>query len=196
MERRTKKQLRQVIIKQRNKLNHSELITAAEAISTTAISNQAFYRRLSSAKHILSYSAFQGEISPDHLTSNLTAKVYLPKITDYKSKQMQFFSADQTQIKNRYGILEPIGADKPAEITTFDVILVPLVAFDQYANRIGMGAGFYDRVLTGMNKDTVSIGLAHDFQKVASIQPDVWDVPINVILTNHELTDPNKLFHS
>ena len=95
-------------------------------------------------------------------------------------------------MNNRYGIGEPEESSPTKYIHEFDVVLVPLVAFDNQCNRIGMGAGFYDKALKGLSglcTKPLLIGLAHQFQLVDSIKPDSWDEPLDVILTDHKIFD-------
>ena len=68
---------------------------------------------------------------------------------------------------NQYGIPEPI----KGKVVYPDIILVPLVAFDRNLNRLGYGAGYYDRVIEFLKKkkDIITIGLAFDFQELFSI---------------------------
>ncbi len=191
-----KKTLRQALIQRRSKLTKAELTKAAQQIKDTGESSQALNAELSNAKNILSYSAFNGEISPHLLTNNLTGEIYLPKIIDYQNKVMQFFSSKEKKINNRYGILEPIGSGESLTLAMFDVILMPLVGFDQQGNRIGMGAGFYDKAIANKLDDDkpALVGLAHDFQQLDSIQAELWDVPLDVILTNLEIIDPTNKY--
>ena len=71
------------------------------------------------------------------------------------------------------------------EPTELEVVLVPLVAVDWSGNRLGHGAGYYDRTFA-FRRDRdhpVLIGLAHQFQVVESIKPSPWDVPVDLIVT-------------
>jgi len=68
---------------------------------------------------------------------------------------------------------------------------MPLLGFDRSGNRIGMGAGYYDRALTKPNKTQKSrifgklflIGLAFTQQEHSNIPNDLWDVPLGCIIT-------------
>ena len=65
---------------------------------------------------------------------------------------------------------------------------MPLVAFDEHGNRLGMGGGFYDRSLAFMQhrKQWHSphlIGLAHELQKISELPCESWDIPLNMIAT-------------
>jgi len=101
-------------------------------------------------------------------------------------------------IKNRLGILEPkMNENETLEIGKLDILLMPLVAFDTYGNRLGMGGGFYDSTLKA-NRDAggqepLRIGVAHEFQRVEKIEPDPWDMPIDMVVTDcvmHDFTSP------
>ena len=72
---------------------------------------------------------------------------------------------------------------------------MPLVAFDPIGNRIGMGEGFYDRTLDNKKlnnnkKKPILVGVAYDFQKQNHIQPDPWDIPLDIIFTE------SRIYHS
>ena len=84
---------------------------------------------------------------------------------------------------NNFGILEPKSTNR--EIIP-DLILVPLVAFDNKLNRLGYGKGYYDRVLRKINKikkKTLSLGIAYSFQKYKSIPINKYDYKLDYIFT-------------
>ena len=97
---------------------------------------------------------------------------------------MDFFqwSSKEPLSINKYGIPEPI-SDK---VIYPDILLVPIVAFDKYLNRIGYGGGFYDRYIKRIkkNKKIITIGLAFSFQKVKKIKINNYDMKLNFIVTN------------
>jgi 5-formyltetrahydrofolate cyclo-ligase len=147
--------------------------------------------RLLQAKNILSYAPFAGEISPAKLVSNLASpRVHLPLITNFRLCSMRFYSANGIDSLNRYGIEEPKAIGSPTPANNFDVILLPLVAFDRAGNRIGMGRGYYDRALQALSHQHSTrpylIGVAHHFQEVKSCQAAAWDVSLDAILTDQE----------
>ena len=72
-----------------------------------------------------------------------------------------------------------------------DVILTPLVAFDALCNRLGQGAGHYDRVFARL-PGALRIGIAWSTQAVERVPTDPWDIPLDAILTENDwLTNPN-----
>ena len=63
-----------------------------------------------------------------------------------------------------------------------DLIIVPLLAYDNSKNRLGYGKGYYDKFLR-RNKNIPTIGLAFSFQKFNKIKTSKFDVKLNYILT-------------
>ena len=108
--------------------------------------------------------------------------ITLPKIK--KNSKMDFFqwSTNDPLAINKFGIPEPI-----SKIAKYpDILLVPLVAFDNKFNRIGYGGGFYDRYIKNIRKrkKVLTIGFAYTFQKVKNIPTNHYDIKLDFIITN------------
>jgi 5-formyltetrahydrofolate cyclo-ligase len=89
---------------------------------------------------------------------------------------------ETTLRKNTYGIWEPVHGDF-IDVRLLDIVVTPLVAFDEHGNRIGMGGGYFDRCFSFLRHRTrwlqpKLIGLAFDCQKVEEITPNPWDIPL------------------
>jgi len=88
---------------------------------------------------------------------------------------------ENTQLAlNRYNIPEPAQEESIA-LEKLDLVIVPLVGFDQQGHRLGMGAGYYDR--TFHNLDGSLLGLAYESQQALELPSDSWDVPLRAVLT-------------
>ncbi len=95
----------------------------------------------------------------------------------------------------RYGIAEPDPARCPAidmdAAPDFapDLAVIPGVAFDRQGNRLGHGAGYYDRFLAhpAMAR-TALVGLAYAFQIVPALPVAPWDRPVHALCTEEGLT--------
>ena len=82
-----------------------------------------------------------------------------------------------------FGTLEPLDSQK--EIIP-DLVMVPLVAFDNQLNRLGYGKGYYDRILEKINftkKKRIFLGIAYSFQKYTKIPINKHDVKLDYIFT-------------
>ena len=80
------------------------------------------------------------------------------------------------------GIAEPPAA---APLVIPDIVLVPLVAVDVTGNRLGQGAGHYDRTLAALRATrwVVAVGVAWDMQRVDALPADPWDQPLDALAT-------------
>ncbi|MEQ1662031.1 MAG: 5-formyltetrahydrofolate cyclo-ligase [Thiobacillus sp.] len=92
---------------------------------------------------------------------------------------------------NRYGIAEPLDT-KPLRARQLDLLLMPLVGFDDQGYRLGMGGGYYDATLAFMRhrrhwRKPRLVGLAYECQRVGSLPHDAWDMPLDAVLTERQL---------
>ena len=69
----------------------------------------------------------------------------------------------------------------PADV--LDMIIVPLVAFDQTGARLGYGGGCYDRYLPTLSATCQIIGIAFDEQRVDHVSTDAHDLPLPHIVS-------------
>ena len=112
-------------------------------------------------------------------------KISLPIIR--KNNQMDFFKwSNNDPVKiNKFGIPEPISSKKFYP----DILLVPLVGYDNYLNRLGYGGGFYDRYIKKIEKikKVIKIGLAFSYQKIKNIPSNKYDKKLDFIITEKEI---------
>lgn len=142
------------------------------------------------------YIANDGEIDPKLLVKylqHLGKKCYLPVIRPNFDGRLWFIHTDiKTKYrKNKFGMVEPCinYQQKPVPAWAIDVVFVPLVGFDPYGQRLGMGGGYYDKTFGFKNigsspKQPMLIGLAHEVQKVQHIENKPWDIPLDLIITD------------
>lgn len=104
----------------------------------------------------------------------------LPHVTS-KVAPMRFlrWSRGDALESGPFGLMQP-SANAP--VVAPDLVLVPLVAFDERLMRLGQGAGHYDRALSVLDNCT-SIGVAWSVQQANILPTDPWDVPLDAVLT-------------
>jgi 5-formyltetrahydrofolate cyclo-ligase len=88
--------------------------------------------------------------------------------------------------RNRYGIAEPVVLKRPPRL---DLILLPLVAFDAQGRRLGMGGGYYDRLLQRARASRRPLRVGHAFgaQQVAAVPVAAHDVRLDAVVTEQGL---------
>ena len=92
-------------------------------------------------------------------------RITLPVIKSSNQMSFKSWAFKDPLYVNKFGMLEPKNSK---EKIIPDLIMVPLVAFDNHLNRIGYGKGYYDRSLKKIkkiNKNTISLGIAYSFQR-------------------------------
>lgn len=183
-------QMRKEILAKRKNLDESFQAEASQKICDHIFSLNIFKE----AKHVAIYFANNGEVNPKKILS-AEKKFYLPILDPKKPNHLLFQSYNNDEIlkPNQYGIPEPsLNVNKLIEPEKLDCVLVPLVAFDNEGNRLGMGVGYYDRTFSFLQHKTrphkpVLIGLAYSFQKIPTYTPENWDIPLDIIVTDHEV---------
>ncbi|UPQ82579.1 MULTISPECIES: 5-formyltetrahydrofolate cyclo-ligase [Pseudomonas] len=147
------------------------------------------------ARHVALYLPNDGEIDPRPLLLEAQRRgkaTYLPVLNAWPRTRMVFqrIMPNERLKPNRFGIPEPTFCPtRQRPIWTLDLVLMPLVGFDEHGGRLGMGGGFYDRSLAYRNRrknghKPTLLGLAHDCQKVDRLPLASWDVSLQATVTD------------
>lgn len=186
----TNQRFRQRIIKQRKALSIDEVTQLSAQIATNLCDSKLFQQ----AKQIATYLSVSGEADPTPL-AKLGKVFYLPVLKKNKKGGLHFVKVNENSkfTINQFGISEPILTDVDKfQVKQLDLVIMPLVGFDQQGNRIGMGGGYYDRSFSFKLSDKSSrkpllIGYAYEFQKIEVLKPEVWDVRMDGVVTEKGL---------
>jgi len=183
-----KDQTRQRLRTQRAELSLESFTSMSSAIARNVRESEAF----KSAQRIGFYHSVRGEADPASLKTT-DKHFFLPVLSKNLDEGLVFIELnDETQFENnKFAIPEPIyNEEKIVAANTLDLVIVPLLGFDKNGNRLGMGGGFYDRCFAfkkQQNSKPLLMGYAYDFQEVDSLEPESWDVGLDIIATESNL---------
>jgi 5-formyltetrahydrofolate cyclo-ligase len=91
-------------------------------------------------------------------------------------------NADSIFEANDLNIPEPLDTEI-ADASAIDLVIIPMLAFDEKGNRVGYGKGYYDRYLKECRIDCLKIGFSY-FEPVAQIDDaNEFDVPLDFCIT-------------
>jgi len=149
-----------------------------------------FLARLTHGLTIASYVPVRGEADPSSLARAAVERgcaIVLPHVTS-RSEPMRFLAWDSEDDLHP----GPFGLPQPhheSPVLAPDIILTPLVAFDSRLDRLGQGAGHYDRAFAQF-PDAWRVGVAWSMQQVESLPAEPWDVPLHEVVTERGWITP------
>ena len=102
----------------------------------------------------------------------------------------QWFKKEKLQ-KSHIGTYEPLRTNKTI---LPQIIVVPMLMFDRKLNRLGYGAGYYDKSISTLKryfdkkqKNFITIGLAYSEQETKTIPYESHDQRLDFIVTEKEI---------
>ena len=176
---------RQAILQQRKALTKEEV----HALSQLVLARVLSHPYLQQPRLIASYLSCSGELDTITLNEQLQSKQHqlcLPVISPTERGIMDFHRYHSlAELKpNKFNIPEPIPSKESlVSPTELELVVVPLVGFTGKGARLGMGGGYYDRILKQISPNCLKLGLAYDFQRNDEIESKDWDVPLDEIIT-------------
>lgn len=183
-----KRQFRRTLRQRRRQLDRHRQIQATRGLFRRLKGHPAFLN----SHTIAFYRAGDGEIDPFPLlyhARRLGKHCYLPVMRKDGVDKLLFIRyrpGDRLHRSSLY-VREPaLNLYKARPPWALDLVLVPLVGFDAECNRLGMGKGYYDRTFAMASKRPWSpllVGVAHECQRVETLSPDEWDVPLDAVVT-------------
>lgn len=145
----------------------------------------------SRCSRVLAYMPIRSEVSTSDLLSHALGSgmvVYLPRVARdrHELEIVRVSDLSRDLVKGTFGILEPAWALQSAdhaEIERIELAVIPGVAFDREGYRLGYGAGYFDRFLSRLSADCVTMGVCFDEQLVERLPRDPLDVPVKRVVS-------------
>jgi 5-formyltetrahydrofolate cyclo-ligase len=184
-----KDELRQKFLRIRRSLPTIELKLLSGEVAKNLFSMNEFQK----ANVIGSYVALKDEVQTESIIRSalkMNKRVIVP-LTNTVNHTMIFSEIRDYDLElgsGRFGILEPKREYmRQVPLEEADLILAPLIAWDERGYRVGYGKGYFDRALSSLKNDTLTVGLALESQRVPKIPNDSYDVPLDVIVTENRV---------
>jgi len=95
-------------------------------------------------------------------------------------------------VQSTFNVPEPIGHEIPVRPEDIQAVVVPMLGFDSKGNRLGYGAGYYDRFLRRYPHPE-KIGIAFSCQQVECIPADENDIMMDCIITEKVILEVSDI---
>lgn len=144
------------------------------------------------ARTLLLYASTGEEVGTDRIAEEARARgiiTVFPRCLDVGA-EMTLHPVEQDSdlvAGGRFGLREPAESCPEVAIGEIDAAVLPGLAFDRAGNRLGRGAGFYDRLLGNSEWRAFTCGLFFAQQEAPTVPTDPWDRPMDSVVTQHEL---------
>jgi 5-formyltetrahydrofolate cyclo-ligase len=160
------------------------LIKSQRAIVRLLSSDE--YRR---ARTVAAYASFGNEFpTAPVLEACLHDRktIALPRVLNSEDCSMNFHAIQSVRndlVPGLKGFREPKESLPVVAVSAIDLLIVPGIAFDLRLNRLGRGAGFYDRFLSHLELHAELCALAYECQIVDNIPTLPHDRAVEAIFT-------------
>jgi 5-formyltetrahydrofolate cyclo-ligase len=187
-----RRELRQRLAAERARLAPAARMAAAEALAVVLERLPEFLVD----QRVAGYWAVRGELALPAVFRRLQQRAqryYLPVLVAGRRLRFAEWQPGVPLQPNRYGIPEPVCAlPKTLRPAALDLVLLPLLAFDRQGNRLGSGAGYYDRSFAFLREVArparpLLVGVGYHFQEVPALVPQPLDVSLDFVATDREL---------
>ena len=174
-----KKELRTLIAQNKKETSRAAILD----LSGPILRRLAVHPRFIAARTVLLYHSLPDEVDTQDFVRywSLRKCILLPTVKG-KDIELHRYATEDHLETGAFGIQESTG-EVFTDYASIDLAVLPGVAFDTEANRLGRGQGFYDRLLTRLQHYNIyKIGVCFDFQRVEHVPTEPHDIPMDEIL--------------
>lgn len=187
----TKKFLREEVASHRKKENRKSVENKSVEITRRVINLEPFIK----GQSIMCYMDFKNEVITRYIIRHCFEhgkRVILPLVDTIdgfrKIVPYEIMGEERDVMPGTLGILEPNkDSAKMINPEEIDFVIVPGVAFDLFKNRVGYGAGLYDRFLQSVKSNCPKVGIAFEFQIYDTVPVEEHDIPLDFVITEERI---------
>jgi len=110
-------------------------------------------------------------------------RVVVPEMDEFNHLLVSRLIVPDTNLKaNSWGVPQPVHAEQ-IDDNEIDLVVLPLLVFDERGYRVGYGSGYYDRFLASLGSSPGKIGLSFfpPVREISDVHPG--DVPMDACIT-------------
>jgi 5-formyltetrahydrofolate cyclo-ligase len=139
------------------------------------------------------FASFRSEIDTSGIIESMLGegkRIVLPVVDREQHRLLLYEIRDLHELKSGYmGIPEPSvrSDERLLSINDIDAVVIPGAGFDPAGNRIGYGGGYYDILLSGLQRRIPVIAPAFEEQLVDSVPSEPHDVRVDLIVTDRRI---------
>ena len=179
----SKNAIRKRILARRDALSLLEIDSLSRVVAGQLLASASY----KAASTLVLYSSIRSEVTTSEIFVAAAAdgkRVLYPRTV---GTTLEFVAIENLEAleTSRFGIGEPRSGEA-IPLTGIDLIVLPGVAFDEQGIRLGYGLGCYDRALAATKRPTL-VGLAYDFQVIASLPREEHDIPVDYVVTERRI---------
>jgi 5-formyltetrahydrofolate cyclo-ligase len=172
---------RQLFKKHRSELTDNEVKDLNKAIFKNLLKTDLFKKTY---YHIYLSNSLNNEVETDEVIKLLFKKnkrVYVPKIMGENLIHIEI-NKNTSYSENQFSVREPSSANS-SDPKIFDVVFIPLLAYDKSGERVGYGGGYYDRFLLNTKKNVLKVGLSfyEPVEKILNVEEH--DIKLDYVIT-------------
>ncbi len=178
--------LRREGIRARSEMDPEEVRRKSELIARQILESPEYQ----AADLILLYCALPGEVHLDVLAEQAEKdgkEVAWPRCMDQEHMEAFIPESEDSFVQGTFGVMEPDPeTSETVDPERIDLVICPGTVFDEKCDRIGMGAGYFDRFLTRCSHARI-VGAAFEAQVVERIPAQPWDRPMEKVYTEERM---------
>ena len=177
-----KREIRRKMLALRRALSDDEAVKKAESLTSWILTLPEYKK----AKRIMAFLAMKGESNLDGLIARALSdgkEVYVPVCLPERQMEAGRLLGMDHFVRGPLGLRDLPKSYETVSPEKLDLVLVPGVACDREGNRLGMGAGYYDRYLSRVPLEK-RVAALWDFQVVEAIPSEPFDRKMAKIVTD------------
>jgi len=179
-------QLRKRGLRARRHLDDQTHVHASQVIAERVVRSHEFM----ACKTIACYLSSYDEVDTTYIIERAwraNKRIFAPVVADKHGLFFRQLLPETRLEKSRFDLWEPVSGPT-IKANRIDMVVTPVVAFDDKNNRIGMGGGYFDRCFSFLKHrrhwlHPKLIGVAFECQKVEKIEPNPWDIRLSSVIT-------------